>query len=289
MAFRLRDVIARYIACNGGEDGICPTPIDGLYMLKASRLELPYHVIYRPSLCIVAQGAKTVTLGEQAFEYRAGQALIVSLEVPALGQVTEASPESPYFAMVLEFDMRIMRDVLKELDQPCTRSKGPGVFVETLGQPLIACLERLVDLLDMPKSIPILYPSVMREICYWLLTGNNAEEIYRLAAVDSHTQRIGNAILLLRENYARTVPIQLLASTARMSLSSFHYHFKSLTSMTPHQYQKHLRLAEARRLLRADGAKVASAAYKVGYESASQFSREYARMFGAPPKMDAHH
>jgi len=286
MISQLQKALSKYISFHGNADGIYPTPIEGLIMLKASRLELPYHVIYQPSLCIVAQGAKKVTLGDDAFEYQEGQALIVSLEVPALGQVTEASPAAPYLAMVLEFDRRIMRDVLKELDQPSTASKGPGVFVETLSEPLIGCLVRLIAVLHMPKSIPILYPAIMREICYWLLTGDNAKEMRRLAAVDSRTQRIGDVILLLRDNYARPIPIEEMASIARMSLSSFHHHFKNLTSMTPLQYQKHLRLAEARRLLMAEGMKVASAAYEVGYESASQFSREYVRMFGTPPRMD---
>jgi AraC-like DNA-binding protein len=286
MISQLQGALAQHIARSGGGDGIYQTSVDGLTLLRTTQLDLPYHVIYRPSLCIVAQGAKRVSLGKQAFEYHEGQALVVSLEVPALGQVTKASPESPYLAMVLEFDMRIMRDVLKELGQPSTASNGPGVFVETLGERLIGCLVRLVDLLQLPKSIPILYPAIMREICYWLLVGSNAEEMRLLAAVDGRTQRIADAILLLRGNYSRAVPIENLASAARMSLSSFHFHFKNLTAMTPLQYQKHLRLTEARRLLVEEGRKVASTAYEVGYESASQFSREYVRMFGIPPKAD---
>jgi transcriptional regulator GlxA family with amidase domain len=148
-------------------------------------------------------------------------------------------------------------------------------------------MQRLMRVLDTPKAIPVLYPAIMREICFWLLTGAHGGEVRKLGLPDSHTRRITDAIYLLRDNFARPIRVEELAAAARMSLSSFHQHFKTLTSMTPLQYQKQLRLLEARRLMTADGANVSSAAYRVGYESASQFSREYSRMFGAAPKRDA--
>jgi AraC-like DNA-binding protein len=146
---------------------------------------------------------------------------------------------------------------------------------------------RLVRLLATPKAIPVLYPSIMREIYYWLLSGPNAGAICKIALPNGHTQRIADAIYVLRENFSRSIRIEELAATARMSPSSFHQHFKTLTSMTPLQYQKQLRLLEARRLMVSDAANVTRAALQVGYESPSQFSREYARMFGTPPKRDA--
>jgi transcriptional regulator GlxA family with amidase domain len=166
------------------------------------------------------------------------------------------------------------------------RTEDFSVFVEDLREPLADCLVRLIRLLSMPNAIPILYPSIMREICFWLLTGPHADEVRRFALPNGQTQRITRAIQILREQYSRPLRIEELAVAAGMSASSFHQHFRALTAMTPLQYQKQLRLLEARRLLIDGGINTAHAAYRVGYESASQFSREYARMFGQPPKRD---
>ena len=160
------------------------------------------------------------------------------------------------------------------------------MFVDALVSPVADCVARLIRLLDTPGAVPILYPSIMRELSFWLLTGPSGGRIARLALPSGHAQRIADAINVMREDIARPVRVEELAGAARMSPSSFHKHFKMLTSMTPLQYQKQLRLLEARRLMTADAANVANAAYRVGYESPSQFSREYARMFGAPPKRD---
>jgi AraC-like DNA-binding protein len=281
--------LTKYLDDYGGSDGLYSTAVEGLVIFKASRLEMPNHVIYRPSLCIVAQGAKQVVIGGQVFQYSQGQALVVGVELPAFGQVTQASIETPYLAIAVEFDVQILRQVMGELDQPPKPSakRGLSVFVDDFDGPIMDCFVRLVNLLANPRAVPILYPAIMREICYWLLTGGHGDEVCKLAVCDSHTQRIADAIYILRDNYSRSVRIEELANAARMSTSSFHQHFKSLTSMTPLQYQKHLRLVVARRLLTADGVYVASAAYKVGYESVSQFSREYTRMFGVAPKRDA--
>jgi transcriptional regulator GlxA family with amidase domain len=155
-----------------------------------------------------------------------------------------------------------------------------------MSAPLTDCMLRLVRLLDLPQAVPVLFPAIMREICFWLLTGENGGEVCKLALPDSHTRRIASAIYLLRDNFTRAIRVRELADAARMSVSSFHEHFKALTSMTPLQYQKQLRLLEARRLLLAGGLSVSGAAYRVGYESASQFSREYSRMFGGAPRLD---
>jgi AraC-like DNA-binding protein len=235
------------------------------------------------------QGAKQVTFGDDVFDYSEMQALVVSVELPAFSRVTRASRKEPFLGIALEFDIGVMRNVMEELEalpKP-NPDVGLGVFVDDLNGPLADCLLRLVQMLSTPKAIPILYPLVMREICFWLLTGPNGGEVCKLALPSSHTRRVAKAIYLLRENFVRPVRIEQLAAAARMSPSSFHQHFKMLTSMTPLQYQKHLRLLEARRLMVTDGTNVTSAAYQVGYESASQFSREYVRLFGVPPKRDA--
>jgi AraC-like DNA-binding protein len=254
---------------------------------------LPSHSIYRPCLCAVVQGAKQVTVGDQTLDYGDGQCLVVSVDLPAFGRVTRASVDIPYLAVALEFDVQMIRAVMEELDTPPSGDSseagegvGRGIFVADTTEPLTDCLLRLIRLLDTPQAIPVLHPAIMKEVCFWLLTGPHGSEIRKLALPDSHTRRIANALYSIREQFSRPIRVQELAAAARMSPSSFHQHFKALTSMTPLQYQKQLRLLEARRLMHAQGVSVSSAAYQVGYESASQFSREYSRMFGVSPRRD---
>ena len=289
MASDLADVLSEYIDAHGGGEGVLATPVDGVVLMRTTGASLPSHSIYRPCLCVVVQGSKQVTFGDKTLDYDELQCLVISIDLPAFGRVTRASLEKPYLAIAMEFDVQVMRAVMEELDDPPWpgEGSGPGIFVDSMVTPLTDCMLRLVRLLDSPKAIPILFPAIMREVCYWLLTGANGREVCKLALPDSHTRRIANAIYLLRDNFTRAIRMQELASAARMSLSSFHEHFKALTSMTPLQYQKQLRLLEARRLLLAGGLSVSGAAYQVGYESASQFSREYSRMFGAAPRRDA--
>jgi AraC-like DNA-binding protein len=285
----LATAVTQYIDTHGGGEGVITTPIDGLVLLRRGDGLLPSHALYRPCLCVVVQGAKQVRFGNEVVDYNELQCLIVSVDLPAIGRVTRASATEPYLAIALEFDVGVLRAVMEDLENPPqpTDGVGPAMFVDTMVPPLTDCMLRLIRMLDTPGAIPVLYPALVREICFWLLTGANGGEVCKLALPDSHTRRITEAIYLLRDNFARPIRVEELAAAARMSLSSFHQHFKTLTSMTPLQYQKQLRLLEARRLMMADGANVSSAAYRVGYESASQFSREYSRMFGAAPKRDA--
>jgi AraC-like DNA-binding protein len=287
MAMSLKEAVLAYIDAHGG-DGSFPTPVPGVAVARASQLVMPHHRIYKPTICLVLQGAKQIMTGDRVLDYGENQLLIVTVEMPASGQIVSASPERPYLGLNIDFDAAIMREVMDDLEKPPKPANEgvPGVFVQDFDAALEDCVRRLIQLTQMPKAIPVLCRSIMREICYWLLTGPNGGEICKLALPGSHMRRMTDAIYLLRENFAEPVRIEQLASVARMSPSSFHQHFKTLTSMTPLQYQKHLRLLEARRLMVADGVNVASAAYQVGYESASQFSREYARMFGMPPKRD---
>jgi AraC-like DNA-binding protein len=289
MPSALASALTRYLDAHGGGEGVFATAIDGLVLMRKTDSLLPSHGIYRPCLCVVVQGAKQVTLGDKSLHYDELQCLIISIDLPAIGRVTRASAAEPYLAIALEFDVQVMREVMEELDSPPQPTDGVGaaIFVDTMVPPLTDCMLRLMRMLETPQATPVLYPAIMREICFWLLTGANGGEVCKLALPNSHTRRIADAIRLLRDNFARPVRVEELAEVARMSVSSFHQHFKTLTSMTPLQYQKQLRLLEARRLMTADGANVSSAAYRVGYESASQFSREYSRMFGAAPKRDA--
>jgi AraC-like DNA-binding protein len=277
-----------YLDSNGGDDGALVTPIDGLFLMRSTCERLPYHVMYKPALCITLQGAKQVLFGDKLFDYGEMQALAVSVELPGVGRVTRACKSEPYLGMVLQLDLGILREVSAQLSPPPKHDGNArmGVFAMDVEGPLADCIGRIIQMLGTPQAAPILFPSIMREVSYWLLTGESAGEICKLASPNGRTQRITEAISLLRGEIARPIRIEQLADKAQMSPSSFYQHFKLLTSLTPIQYQKQLRLLEARRLMVEDGTNVTGAAYRVGYESVSQFSREYARMFGTPPKRD---
>jgi AraC-like DNA-binding protein len=274
----------------GDEDIAIDTAVAGLALMRSTGATIPRKArLYRPALCLVVQGAKEMALGDRVFRYGEGQALVVSLEVPAAGRVVEASPERPYLAIALELDTALIAEVLAELQvEPASeRTPALGLFVATIDAPLAGAFERLLALLETPAAIPVLGRQTIREIYYWLLAGPNGPAIARLTSPEGHAQRIARALRLLRENFAASLRIADLARAAGMSPSGFHQHFKALTGMTPLQYQKHLRLIEARNLIAAEMESVSRVAYRVGYESPSQFSREYSRLFGVPPRRHA--
>jgi AraC-like DNA-binding protein len=270
-------------------DGPYLTDIPGLVLLRSDHERPPAHLIFKPALCIVVQGAKWAVFGDRHMDYRAGQALIVSVETPALGRVAEASPTEPFLGIIIEFDLAIMREVADALATPAPVGEGPGfgVFVTDFDGPLADCTVRLVRLLDTPQAIPLLQPAIMREIAYWLLSGPHRAEVARMVLANTHAHRVIAAIHRLRDHFAEPMRIDDLAASAQMSPSAFHRQFRRLTAMTPLQYQKQMRLLEARRLMVGEAASAETAAFAVGYESASQFSREYSRMFGLPPRRDA--
>ncbi|MGV3769258.1 MAG: AraC family transcriptional regulator [Sphingobium phenoxybenzoativorans] len=265
------------------------TAIDGMAIMRSDHPKPPAHMIFKPSMCVVAQGAKWATFGGTQLEYRAGQALVIGVETPSVGRVIEATPGEPCLVLAFELDVAIMRSVAEGLKEP-PRSNGEpgrGVLVTDFQGPLADCALRLVRLLDTPQAISTLYPVIMREICYWLLTGPHSGDIARMTLANSPSRPVMDALHDLRHRFRETVRIEELAAIARLSPSAFHRQFKALTSMTPLQYQKQLRLLEARRLMVSTAVNVETACFQVGYESPSQFSREYARMFGAPPKRNA--
>lgn len=288
MQTALADALNAYADANGGGDGVFLTPVPGFGFKRMNREGVPHHMVYKPSLCVVVQGEKQVMFGDALITYRENQALIVNVEMPAIARVSKASPDKPHLGLIIELDIGIMREVLEELQQPPIPNDGIGlgVFVADFGGPLADCVLRLVRLLTTPDAISVLHPTILREISYWLLTGPHGGEVAKLVHPNSRTRRLAEAIHVLRNNFARPVRIEDLADVAHMSPSSFHQHFKALTSMTPLQFQKQLRLLRARQLMSDGNINVSEAAHQVGYESASQFSREYARMFGVPPKRD---
>jgi len=285
----LLSAVIAYIEDQGGGQGLFPTAIEGFNIVRSFQSMMPMRNIYRPSLCVVLEGAKELQFGDEHLNYRSMECLVVSVGVPATGRIVEASAATPYVGVMIDFDVATVREVLEQLDTPPVQSDatGPCAFIAKVDQPLADCILRLVRLLATPKAIPILAPSIVREICYWLLSSPHGGEICKLACPESNIERVVRAVSLLHTNFAETLRVDQLADVARMSPSSFHQHFKALTSMTPLQFQKQLRLLEARRLMVTQAANVAEAAYKVGYESASQFSREYSRTFGIAPKQDA--
>jgi AraC-like DNA-binding protein len=286
----LAETILRYTERQAGP-GPYEVPSLNLHIMRSDRPNPPSHRIFEPALCIVAQGAKWANFGEERFVYRAGEALVVGVETPSTGRVVEASPDEPCLVLALALDPDIMRSVAEEMDSPPVAGgkDGRGIFVADFDGPLADCARRLVRLLDTPEAVPVLYPGIMREICYWLLTGPHGSKIAHVMSANGPSRRLMDALHNLRDRFAEPVRIEELATVARMSVSAFHRQFKALTSMTPLQYQKQLRLLEARRLMNSRAFNVEAAAFAVGYESPSQFSREYARLFGVPPKRHVKH
>jgi AraC-like DNA-binding protein len=265
------------------------TPVPGLFLAAAEAPSGPIHGVYEPSLCVVLQGAKVSQLGGRSYRYDAGQCLITSMEVPIRAEIVDASADRPYIALVVSIDPATVAELLLALagsDAPAP-TLAPALSIQPLGPDLIDPLDRLLALAGRPGDIAVLAPLIRREIVWHLLKGPHGATLRQIGLADSRTARIGRSIAWLRQNFAGTVNVAQLAALAGMSAATFHRHFKAATDMTPVQFQKHLRLQEARRLLLAEGSDVAQVGFTIGYESPSQFSREYRRMFGAPPGRDS--
>lgn len=241
-----------------------------------------------PSICLIAQGAKRVLLGEDVYVYDAQSFLLSSVDLPVVAQILEAGREKPYLGLTLELDLKITSQLMADssLPSPQTRQAQRGLAVSKVSLPLVNAFERLLELLDMPEDIPILAPMIQREICYRLLTGDQGPRLRQIVVAGSHSHQIARAIDWIKGNFHQPFHVDDLAANTGMSTSTFHSHFRSLTAMSPLQFQKRLRLNEARRLMLAANLDAATAAFEVGYESPSQFSREYSRLFGAPPSRD---
>jgi AraC-like DNA-binding protein len=244
--------------------------------------------MYEPSICLVVQGAKHVKLGDDGFVYDAQHYLITSVHLPTVVQVTEASPDKPYLGLRLKFSLREIAQLMADshLPPPKSQQSSRGMATGENTPELVNAFVRLIELLDNEQDIPILAPVVHREIIYRLLVGDQGARLRQIAAAGSQSQQIARAIEWLKENFAQPLRIDDLAEKASMSTSTFHHHFRSMTALSPLQYMKQLRLQEARNLMFSQRLDAATAAFQVGYESPSQFSREYSRLFGAPPLRD---
>ena len=264
------------------------TAVPGLSLFRRTEPTEPITGMYEPSICLVAQGAKRVRLGDDTFVYDAHHYLITSVHLPTVVQVIEASPEKPYLGLRLMLDLREISQLMADsnLPPPRTQQSSRGMATGEVTPPLLTAFQRLIDLLAEQQDIPILAPVIQREIIYRLLVGDQGARLRQIAAAGSQSQQIARAIEWLKGNFTQPLSIDDLASQARMSSSTFHHHFRTMTALSPLQYQKQLRLQEARRLMLAERMDAATAGFQVGYESPSQFSREYNRLFGAPPLRD---
>jgi AraC-like DNA-binding protein len=285
----LKQAVRTYAARHANEHGLARTPVPGMRMMCIESPRGGLHSIYRPLVCLVLQGAKHLSVGREERIVSAGQSVIVSADMPVVGRIVQASRDAPYLAIALELERTILRELAVQLGslRPQRLSETRTLFTDDTDAATLDCALRLMRLLDRPEAIPLLRPAISRELHYWLLSGQHGTALRALADPDSYASRLGAAIAILRAEYRSRVPIDRLAAAASMSLTAFHQHFKHMTSLTPGQYQKRLRLIEARRLMLDEGFSATRASFEVGYESVSQFTREYRRTFQAPPKRDA--
>ena len=278
----LLEAVRRYAEAHARPDGIAMTPIPSLFMVRAVAPSELMHAVLRPLVCLVVQGAKHVAMGSQRFGFSAGDSLLVSADVPTASRITRASVAAPYYSLVLELDPAVMADLSIEMKVASVADPAPVRIGQTDDEVADAAL-RLLRLIERPGSLPVLGAQSVREMHYWLLSGRHGSMMRRLSWPDGHAQRISRAVAVLRAEFAQVLRVGRLAEVAGMSPSSFHQHFRALTSLSPLQFQKRLRLIEARRLMLDEGASASHAAHCVGYESVPQFTREYHRLFGLPP------
>ncbi|MCO5730490.1 AraC family transcriptional regulator [Rhizobium sp. SSA_523] len=283
--------LSRLIAHHTEDDGVFATAIPRLSLVRASKPTEPMQSVQQPALCIIAQGSKQVLLADEVYHYGPARHLIASADLPITGQVLEADAQKPYLSLKLDLDMNALAALM--MDAPIalssashSKSCGKALCLSRSDPKLMDAALRLVSLLDTPEDIPVMAPLIEREILYRLLRGDQAAKLRRMLMPESRLSQVNRAIAWIRQNYDKPFSIDQVAREARMSASSLHEHFREVTALSPLQYQKQLRLQEARRLILSEAMDAASAAHRVGYDSPSQFSREYRRLFGAPPMQD---
>jgi AraC-like DNA-binding protein len=284
----LRAELARKIALFMGPAANRATDIPGVTLHRRIAPTAPCSATYEPGVTVIAQGRKRVDLGRTTFLYGESRYLLTSVDLPIVSQIVEASEEAPCLAMSLKLEMPVIREVLsrEEIQVADSPSDDPAMATgEATVEFLSACC-RLIDLLDAPRDIPFLSGLIQREIVYRILRGPEGARLRAIATLGDQSHRTAKAIAWIKANYAKPLRVENLAQIAGMGLSTLHHHFRELTSMSPLQYQKQIRLQAARGRMLIDGLDAASAAFEVGYESASQFNREYNRLFGQPPMRD---
>jgi len=279
-----RQELAAMIDRYSEKDTVSQTIVPKLSLMKSETKRVKASTVYMPSLCLIVQGRKEILLDYELYTYSPSEYLAVSVELPVVGQITEASKEKPYLGLSIELDPLAISEMLVHAPEHGATSRG--LFVGKTDEGLADCILRLVRLLESPADVSFMSHLIFKEFYYRLLKSPHGWNLAQLAMTGSSMQRIAKVIKVLKTDFARNMRIEEMAEIANMSQSSFHHHFKEVTAMSPLQFQKRLRLTEARRIMLAEQADAASTAFRVGYESPSQFSREYSRMFGAPPLSD---
>lgn len=280
----LLDHVRRHVDAHSDRSGFAPTPFRGLGAVRALYPGELQVTMQKPLIAICLQGRKRVTMGTNSFDYGAGEALVITADVPTISQILKASSATPYYALALELDASLLRSLFTEVDlRPVDNAP---IRVTPADPDVMDAALRLMRLVDRPAALPVLGEALLRELHYWLLTGRHGTAIRSLGVVDTHAHRIARAVTLIRHDYAKALRIGDLAAVTGMSESSFHQHFRAVTTLSPLQFQKQLRLIEARRLMLMENAGISHAAHRVGYESVPQFTRDYARLFGTPPGRD---
>lgn len=285
MTTPLFQAVNRYAEAHARQGGVVQTPIPGLSTVRATEPSGLLHAIAQPLVCLVLQGSKQVAMGAHIYGFSAGESLLITADVPTVSQITRASAAAPYLSIALELSLPVIADLSAQMGAVPGGDHVP-VHVDPTDAEVADVALRLMRLLERPEAVPLLHASLVRELHYWLLAGRHGAAIRRLGWPGSHAQRVARAVAVLRADFAQPLPVESLAALAGMSPSSFHQHFRAVTSLSPLQFQKQLRLIEARRLMLAEGASASSAAFAVGYESVPQFTREYGRLFGLPPVRD---
>lgn len=285
MTHTLLDTAKHYAEAHADADGIAVTPLSGVTVVRQTSPSALQYAVSKPLVALVLQGAKRVTIGSDTLDFGAGESLLITADVPTVSQITRANVTAPYLSLVFDLDPAVIESLVVEMG-PTPFLAGTPVRVDATEAEVADAALRLLRLLNRPASVPILEKQLIRELHFWLLSGRHGGAIRNLGVPESHVQRVGRAVALIRDNLAKPLRVEYLAAAAGMSQSTFHEHFRAVTSLSPLQFQKQLRLIEARRLMLADGEMISNAAYAVGYESIPQFTREYSRMFGLPPARD---
>jgi AraC-like DNA-binding protein len=269
-------------------DGALPTQVPGLFLYRHSSAIRSIQNVYAPALGVVAQGAKEMTLGEERYTFDANRYLVLSVDLPLIGQVKTASRAKPYLGIRYNLDVSQVAQLQMQgkVGWDCKTASSRGLYVSEMSKDLQGALMRLLRLLDTPKDIPVLAPLLHREILYRLICGEQGGLLAKMGTPDGHTSGVLKTINWLKDNFRQPFELKRVTREAKMSPSALYTHFRKVTNMTPLQFQKQLRLQEARRLMLAQGMNAASAGYDVGYRSPSQFNREYTQQFGLPPVRD---
>lgn len=286
--YKQQNELAKLIERHTVRDGSHATAIPSLFFSRYSKVTGPSYGVYNPSLCIVVQGLKEVLLAQERYTYGPADFLVASVDLPVNAQVIEASSTIPYLALKIEFTPSQILEVLREFEVQVSSKEHAkrAMYVSQIELPMLDAVIRLVHLLDNPKDIQVIAPLYTKEILYRVLQGKHGVALKQMAIEGNSAYQIKDIIKYILNNYERSFRIEELAELANMSVSSLHRHFKEVTAMSPIQFQKQLRLQEARRILLSESTDASDAAFRVGYESPTQFNREYSRMFGFPPKED---